>query len=198
MNARSILRTLTEHGAKVVVDGDRIKLVKPVGKALPADLVDAARAHRDELRTLAGKPEPMPQPASAWGREDWQAFFDEAAGVAEADHGRSRPEAEAYAFGCCVTEWLNRNFEPSPPGRCLQCGGAGHTHPLLPFGTERAGHAWLHASCHPAWQEGRKAKAVTALAEVGISNPQPVTAAEAIRRGLVLEYVTGKISAADE
>jgi hypothetical protein len=43
-----------------------MKLVKPVGKALPADLIDAA--HRDELRALAGKAEPMPQPASAWSR----------------------------------------------------------------------------------------------------------------------------------
>jgi hypothetical protein len=39
---------------------------------------------------------------------------------------------------------------------------------------------------------------VAALAEFGISNPQPVTAADAIRRGLVLGYVTGTISGADE
>jgi hypothetical protein len=36
------------------------------------------------------------------------------------------------------------------------------------------------------------------LAEFGISNPRPITATEAIRRGLVFEYVTGKVSAADE
>jgi hypothetical protein len=158
-----ILHTLARYGVKVVVDGDRMKLVKPVGKALPADLIDAARQYKDELRALAGKAEPPP--AAAWSLEDWQAFFDEAAGVAEVD---------------------------------IHCGGAGDAHPLLPFGTERAGHAWLHAGCHPAWHDGRKAKAVAALAEVGISKPQPVTAAEAIRRGLVFEYVTGKISAADE
>ena len=55
MNARSILDALAGHGAKVVVEGDRMKLIKPIGKALPADLIDAARAHRDELRALAGK-----------------------------------------------------------------------------------------------------------------------------------------------
>jgi hypothetical protein len=34
--------------------------------------------------------------------------------------------------------------------------------------------------------------------EVTIRNPQPITAAKAIWRGLVFEYVTGKISTADE
>jgi hypothetical protein len=37
------------------------------------------------------------------------------------------------------------------------------------------------AACHG----GRKAKAVAALTEVGSANPQPITAAEAIRPGLV-------------
>jgi hypothetical protein len=32
-------------------------------------------------------------------------LLDEAAGIAEIDHGRSRLEVEAYAFACCVTEW---------------------------------------------------------------------------------------------
>jgi hypothetical protein len=34
--------------------------------------------------------------------------------------------------------------------------------------------------------------AVAALPEVTIRNPQPITAAKAIRRGLVFEYVTGR------
>jgi hypothetical protein len=139
-----------------------------------------------------------PVSAAAWSRDDWQAFFDEAAGVAEVDHGRSRPEAEAYALGCCITKWLDCNLTASSPGRCIQCGGDGHSDQLLPFGTERTGHVWLHAHCHAAWRDGRKAKAVAALAEFGVSNPRPITAAEAIRRGLVFEYVTGKVSAADE
>src|SRR5207342_393585 len=50
-----------------------------------------------------------------WSAEDWQVFFDERAGIAEFDGGLPRGAAEAGAFACCVVEWLNRNFERSPP-----------------------------------------------------------------------------------
>ena len=59
-----------------------------------------------------------------------------------------RDQAEARAFACCVAEWLNRNPVRSPPGRCLGCGEAEHGQdPLLPFGTEPTGPAWLHSRC---------------------------------------------------
>jgi hypothetical protein len=29
--------------------------------------------------------------------------------------------SEARALACCVVEWLNRNFVPSPPGRSFSC-----------------------------------------------------------------------------
>ena len=47
-----------------------------------------------------------------------------------------------------------------------------HAHdPLLPFGIEPTGHAWLHSRCWPAWHAGRKAEAVAALAAMGIAEP---------------------------
>jgi hypothetical protein len=33
--------------------------------------------------------------------DDWQAFFDERAGITEFDGGLSRAEAEAQALACC-------------------------------------------------------------------------------------------------
>ena len=76
-----------------------------------------------------------------------------------------RREAEAHAFACCVVEWLNRNPARSLPGRCLGCGQADLAQdPLLPFGTESSGHAWLHSRCWPAWHVRRKAESVAALA----------------------------------
>jgi hypothetical protein len=82
-------------------------------------------------------------------------------------------DAEARAFACCVVEWLNRNPVRSPPGRCLGCGQAEHSHdPLLPFGTEPTGHAWLHSRCWPAWHAARKADAIAALAAMGIDQPR--------------------------
>jgi hypothetical protein len=44
-----------------------------------------------------------------WSGEDWRAFFDERAAIAEFDGGLPREQAEARAFTYCVAEWLNRN-----------------------------------------------------------------------------------------
>ena len=35
--------------------------------------------------------------------------------------------------------------------------------PLLPFGIESSGHAWLHSRCWEIWHAKRKAKAVATL-----------------------------------
>jgi hypothetical protein len=108
-----------------------------------------------------------------WSGEDWLAFFDERAGIAEFDGGLSREQAEARAFAACVIEWLNRNPARSPSGRCLGCGGSEHAHDkLLPFGTEPTGHAWLHSRCWPAWHAARNAEAIDALAAMGIDQPR--------------------------
>ena len=99
-------------------------------------------------------------------------FFDKRAGIAEFDGGLPRDQAEALAFACCAVEWLNRNFVRSPAGRCLGCGDREHAHdPLVPFGVEPSGHAWLHSRCWPAWHAGRKAQAIAALAAMGIAPP---------------------------
>ena len=99
----------------------------------------------------------------SWVDEDWRAFFDERAGIAEFDGGLPRLEGEARAYACCVAEWLNRNPVRSPPDSCLRCGEAEQGHdPLLPFGTEGGGHAWLHSRCWSAWYAARQAEAVAA------------------------------------
>jgi hypothetical protein len=52
----------------------------------------------------------------------------------------------------------------------LRCGEAEHAHdPLLPFGIESAGHAWLHSRCWPAWDAARQAEAAAALEAMGIA-----------------------------
>ena len=103
-----------------------------------------------------------------WSALDWLTFFGERARMAAA-HGLTGIEADARAFDCCVVEWLNRNPVRRPSSRCLGCGQAEHSRdPLLPFGTEPTGHAWLHSRCWPAWHESRKAEAMVALAILGI------------------------------
>ncbi len=99
--------------------------------------------------------------------QDWQAYFDERAGIAEHHGGLSRGDAERQAFECCVMEWLWRNPPPaSGPERCAHCG-----QPLgdfgrdgLPYLTGDGGHTWLHSGCHGDWTAQRRAEAVAALA----------------------------------
>jgi len=104
-----------------------------------------------------------------WSAKDCQAFFDERAAIYEFEGGLPRAEAEAGAFDSCVVEWLNRNVTQSPPGRCLNCGGGEPPgDPLLPFGNDRSGHAWLHRACWPAWYRAREAEAIATLSEMDL------------------------------
>jgi hypothetical protein len=53
MNAAQLIDALAEHGARLALVGDRVTLRHPAGKPIPATLVEAARAHKAELRTMA-------------------------------------------------------------------------------------------------------------------------------------------------
>lgn len=121
-------------------------------------------------RTAAENRSAARQATSAeWSVEDWQAYFDERAGIAEFDGGLPRAEAEARAFDCCVVRWLDLNPERSISGRCLGCGRAERPDdPLLPFGTEPGSHAWLHSACWPEWYRAREARARAALSSMGV------------------------------
>ena len=56
--------------------------------------------------------------------------------------------------------------------------------PLLPYGIEPTGHAWLHSRCWPAWYEGRKAHTVAILSAMGITPAgRPLGARRPDRRG---------------
>jgi hypothetical protein len=104
-----------------------------------------------------------------WSGEDWRAFFDERAGIAEFSGGVARKEAETRAFACCVVEWLNRYPAPSPPGRCAWRGGAEMPGTIVvPHGTEPNHHTWLHCECYPPWRHSRETEAVAALAAMGV------------------------------
>jgi hypothetical protein len=161
MSAAEALQAARAAGIRVRIDGDG--LVLEASAAPPRTVLDLLSRHKAGIVTLLRPVD------DGWSAEDWQALFDERAGIAEFDGGLLRPQAEARAFDCCVVEWLNSNPVCSPPGRCLGCGGGDHAHnPLLPYGIESTGHAWLHLRCWPAWDAGREAEAVAALAAMGI------------------------------
>jgi hypothetical protein len=60
----------------------------------------------------------------------------------------------------------------SAPGRCLDCGDREYGYdPLLPYGVESTGHAWLHSRCWEAWHAARKREAAAALKAMGVGKP---------------------------
>jgi hypothetical protein len=162
MSAAKVLKIARAAGVSLGIDGDALTL--EAATAPPPIVLDLLARHKAGIVALL-------RPANdGWSGEDWLAFFDERAGLAERDGGLPRQEAEARAFEFCIVEWLNRNPVRSPPSRCLGCGQTDYSHdPLLPFGTEPTGHAWLHSRCWPAWHSGRKVEAVAALAKLGIT-----------------------------
>ena len=50
-------------------------------------------------------------------------------------------------------------------------GGEREGNVLLPFGIERAGHAWMHSRCWRPWHEHRQAQAIDFLQALGIAAP---------------------------
>jgi hypothetical protein len=175
MSAVHALQEARSAGVRVRIDGDSLEL--EASARPPSTVLDLlVRYKADILRMLR----------DGWSAEDWQAFFDERAAICEFDAGLPRPEAEARAFACCVAEWLNRKAAQSPPGRCVACGGVERPgDPLLPFGTDTSGHAWLHRACWPAWQGMREAEAVAALSSMGIQGGERrATAAETAQTAL--------------
>src|SRR6516164_562780 len=85
MNAPlNILAALTSYGAKTVIENGRVRLVCPKDNPPPAELIEAARAHKGELHQLLAQ-------------EARCDRFEERAAILEFDEGLSRAEAEAIA-----------------------------------------------------------------------------------------------------
>ena len=134
MSAIAAIKAARAAGVELALDGDDLAL--KAASAPPAPVLDALSRHKTEIMVL------LRPGCDGWSAEDWHVFFDERAGIVEFDGGLPRAKAEAQAFACCIVEWLNRNPERSPAGRCLECGDREHAHDsLLPYGVEPTGHA---------------------------------------------------------
>ena len=173
MSAAEALKAARAAGIKLAIDGD--DLVLEASAPPPSAILEILSQHKAEIVAV------LRPGRDGWSAEDWQAFFDERAGIMEFDGRLSRTEAEAQALACCIVEWLNRNPTPSAPGRCVWCGQAESRHAaVLPYGTEPGTHIWLHAECWPACQEVRRSQATEALKRMGVGTRDCVEAEPAV------------------
>jgi hypothetical protein len=161
MNAVGAIMAARDAGIQLSVDGG--DLVLEASAAPSSDVLGLLSRHKADIVLL------LCPDGAGWSSEDWRAFFDERAGIAEFDGDLARTDADAQAFFCCVTEWLNRHPVGSSPDRCLACGeNETAANPLLPYGTEDHGLAWLHSDCWRDWYDSRKTEAIAALVNMGI------------------------------
>ena len=161
MSGAKALRAAHTAGVTVLLDGE--SLVLEATAEPPQAVLDALSRYKRAILDL------LRPGRDGWTAEHWCAYFDKRSGIAASNNGLPRPEADALTLACCIIEWLNQHPAPSQPGRCVWCGrpespGA----VVLPFGTEPAAHAWLHAECWSAWHRARQADAMAALRVLGI------------------------------
>jgi hypothetical protein len=108
-----------------------------------------------------------------WSACDWQAYFEERAGIREYDGGLPRTEAEHLALEDSVTHWLCLHPAPASDPRhgCVHCGaGDQPSKTLLPV-LAPGGHVWVHDRCWEPWQRARRHDAQEALRRLGLSLP---------------------------
>ena len=164
MNALSVLGLARQAGVRVQLDEDDLEL--SASSEPPALVLHLLTRHKVEVVAL------LRSCSHGWSAEDWHAYYNERAGIAEYDGKLSRQLAEAQAFACCVVKWRELNLQPSPPGRCVSCGeGEQPGNPLLPYGIGTFSPACLHDHCWPAWHRARRSEAVEAIKQIGI---QPI------------------------
>jgi hypothetical protein len=161
MSATEALKAARAAGIQLGLDGEDLTLEAAV--VPPVAVLDLLSRNKAAVMAL------LRTSINCWSAEEWQAFYNERAAIAEFDGGLPAREAEALAFDCCIREWLNRNPVRSLPGRCHGCGESEYAGDLLlPFGTEVTGHSLLHSRCWPSWYTSRKNAAMTALTAMGI------------------------------
>ena len=169
MSAAEALKAAYAAGIELRLDGDDLLL--EASAPPPAAVLDLLSHHKAGIVTL------LRPGAEGWSVEDWLAFFDERAGIAEFDGGLTPADAEAQAFESCIVEWLNRHPQRSDPSCCTWCGKPNREgHAIVPFGSEWHGCTWLHPECWNDWGQHRRRLATEELARIGI---KPTTSPDA-------------------
>ena len=166
MSVVQALQSARLAGLHLQVEGE--DLVLEAAAPPPSSLLELLRQHKAEVIAL------LRCEASPWSGADWQAYYNERAGITEYDGGLSRPEAEAQAYAACLAEWLEQNPVPSIPHSCLHCGRPEEADdPPMSFGPGLSQSGWVHPRCWDAWHVRRRDSAASALAAMGITEGRP-------------------------
>ena len=149
MNAVELLKATRAEGVAVSRQGGKLVLEwrkSPPGTAL----VENLRRHKAEILLLTRNKPP------SWLTEDWLAYFDERAGIAEFDGGFPRIEAGALRL-----PGLRRPLAViNPPvidhaQQCLQCELAVECDDKISAAGAAGKRGMLHAKCADKWKVSR-------------------------------------------
>jgi hypothetical protein len=114
MTAAEALVAAQAANVRVELKGSDLMLRAPGPP--PAAVLEALKRYKPGIVAL------LRRARSDWTAADWEAFFNERAGIAEYDGGLRGGQAEQIAFEHCVLEWLIRHPVRSNPGACVRCG----------------------------------------------------------------------------
>jgi hypothetical protein len=164
-NAEMIVNEVRRHGGTLRVAGDVLKV--RFGSDPTPELVAAIRAHKPDVIAYLSRPA-----GATWTAHEWQAFFDERAGIRQFDGHHSRAQAEQDAFEDCLAQWLA--LHPPAPGEasagCFACGKGARDPDLVPHLTH-GGHFWLHQLCWHAYRASSHSAALAGLRSAWPSVP---------------------------
>jgi hypothetical protein len=162
MSVVEALQLAQDHGIRLGVKGNH--LVLEAAEKPSHEVIETLRTNKVEILALLRPKRPE------WVAADWQAFFDERAGIAEYEGEQTREKAEAMAFEACLVEWMNRHPGGTDRHACAGCRKPGSNGSVIvPFGTKPANQSWLHPDCWPVWHQTQRDKARHALAGLGIA-----------------------------
>jgi hypothetical protein len=121
--AIEIMTALTSHAVEVVMAGDRVRLLLPEDRPPPAELIEAARKHKEELRAILENRREI-RPSSPYGHlltelqskcpelvepDRWQQA------IRDADNFLATWGAKAQAFGWTERELFGLHPVPEQP-----------------------------------------------------------------------------------
>jgi hypothetical protein len=158
MTAVQALRAARAAGVAVSLKGEGLLLEATAEP--PQAVLDALSRHKPDIVQL------LRLDGVGWSLDDWRAFFEERAGIAEFDGKYPRIDAEINAFEECVDRWLALN-PPTihSPNTCLLCQKQTSAHDIDLARTVRISKepAHLHPGCAARWKQFRRVEARTHL-----------------------------------